>query len=109
MKTDIRLKIHILDPAFFDELIVYTVWKFPFLPRVGEYIYPDVWINDFDFSGLDEFLSYEGKSSLSDYGHSPEDWLHDVCLECCRVRSITYGIDDKNNPIIIISLYNDEA
>ena len=104
MKTNIHLEIHILNTFFSDALIVSTIWKFPFLPRVGESVYPAVWINDFDFIDLDKILTSEGKSVLSNSGCSPEAWLHDICIESSRVRYITYNIDKQNNPIISICL-----
>jgi len=108
MKTNILFEIHILNPVFRDALIVSTIWKFPFLPRVGESVYPAVWINDFDLSILDKILTSDGKVNLSNSGYSPKDWLHDICVESSRVRFLTYNIDKQNKPIISICLDNND-
>ena len=91
MSTDnVKILFHIDSRLFLDCFTVWVDWKYPFLPRIGDYVNGWNWIESehIDISKLDAILTDEGTESLKNFKGDTSDWLFE--LESGHVYDVSF-------------------
>lgn len=106
----VHVNFNLEHPYFTEPLRVRFEWKFPFLPRVGEYVNAWIWIEEAQVSNekIESILMEEGRKSRNSERYKNfalNDWLYEVGMECDRVYLISYDNERSDPRDIYVSLY----
>jgi len=102
--NDVKILFHIDSKYFQDCFRVWVDWKYPFLPRLGDYVNGWIWIESehIELSQLESLLTDEGKQSLKKFKGEITDWLYEV--ESGHVNDVSFIKTHKGDHQIHIYL-----